>query len=647
MRSSGGVATVEEAAAHPALILLSGPAGGRRRARARSPRSRGVENAIAFDMGGTSTDVCLIAGGRAERSRRVVTSAGLPIRLPMVDVHTVGAGGGSIAWRDAGGALRVGPRSAGAAPGPACYGRGGTRADRDRRQPAARPAAARSSPGGLELDRRPPQRALAGFDPRRVVDGRQRRDAARAAGRLGRARPRPARLRARRLRRRRPAARLRARRRARLRESARARRGGRALGARARRERRAPRPRPVVRASRWRRSGDLPARARRACATAGSRSSSRCRSGRRARRRASTAHTRSATATRTAAREVELVAVRTADVAPGRRSSSPAAGPSQVAPGPRARRAARRDLLGPADGWAGETDAHGTLVLERVPHRSHVELQVIGSSLRAIAEEMGAVLVRSAFSSNIKERRDCSTALFDRAGRMIVQAEHIPVHLGAMPEAVAAVMARDPAPDDVWVLNDPYTGGTHLPDITLVSRPSSASPSAARTMRTSAAWSPRACRRSRGALPGRARHPAHAPRRRRRWTLHRRELAQPGRAARRPAGPARCAPPRRAAQSRSSSRAAGASASRRAMDELYAYSERVVRAGIARASRRPLRGRGRRSRPSRATSTSASRSRSPATRSRSTSPARRPSTGESQLPARRDSLGVLLRRPLP
>ena len=98
-----------------------------------------------------------------------------------------------------------------------------------------------------------------------------------------------------------------------------------------------------------------------------------------------------------------------------------------------------------------------------------VELQVIGSSLRAIAEEMGAVLVRSAFSSNIKERRDCSTALFDRAGRMIVQAEHIPVHLGAMPEAVAAVMAHDPAPDDVWVLNDPYAGGTHLPDITLVS----------------------------------------------------------------------------------------------------------------------------------------------------------------------------------
>ncbi len=80
------------------------------------------------------------------------------------------------------------------------------------------------------------------------------------------------------------------------------------------------------------------------------------------------------------------------------------------------------------------------------------------------------MLVRSAFSANIKERRDCSTALFDERGRMIVQAEHIPVHLGAMPEAVAAVRARDPAPGEIFVVNDPYTGGTHLPDITMVSR---------------------------------------------------------------------------------------------------------------------------------------------------------------------------------
>ena len=99
-----------------------------------------------------------------------------------------------------------------------------------------------------------------------------------------------------------------------------------------------------------------------------------------------------------------------------------------------------------------------------------VELQVIGSALRAIAEEMGAVLVRSAFSANIKERRDCSTALFDESGRMVTQAEHIPVHLGAMPEAVAAVRAHDPVPGEPWILNDPYSGGTHLPDLTIVTR---------------------------------------------------------------------------------------------------------------------------------------------------------------------------------
>jgi N-methylhydantoinase B len=99
-----------------------------------------------------------------------------------------------------------------------------------------------------------------------------------------------------------------------------------------------------------------------------------------------------------------------------------------------------------------------------------LELQLIGASLRSIADEMGAVLVRSAFSANIKERRDCSTALFDPSGRMVAQAEHIPVHLGAMPDAVAAVRAHDPGPDDVYILNDPFAGGTHLPDITLVTR---------------------------------------------------------------------------------------------------------------------------------------------------------------------------------
>ena len=85
----------------------------------------------------------------------------------------------------------------------------------------------------------------------------------------------------------------------------------------------------------------------------------------------------------------------------------------------------------------------------------NVELQVLGAALRAIADEMNALLVRSAFSPNIKERRDCSTAIFDAAGRMVAQAESIPVHLGAMPDAVAAVAACRPAREDVFVLNDP------------------------------------------------------------------------------------------------------------------------------------------------------------------------------------------------
>jgi N-methylhydantoinase A len=125
MRSSGGVASLAEAAAHPAVALVSGPAAGTVGA-ALLARRAGFENAISFDMGGTSTDVSLIVDGRAGlAAEREV--GGLPLRLPTLDLHTVGAGGGSIVWLDSGGAIRVGPESAGADPGPACYGRGGTR----------------------------------------------------------------------------------------------------------------------------------------------------------------------------------------------------------------------------------------------------------------------------------------------------------------------------------------------------------------------------------------------------------------------------------------------------------------------------------------------------------------------------------------
>ena len=97
-----------------------------------------------------------------------------------------------------------------------------------------------------------------------------------------------------------------------------------------------------------------------------------------------------------------------------------------------------------------------------------ITLQVLTGALHAACEEMGAVLVRAAHSANIKERRDASTALFDPAGQMVMQAEHIPVHLGAMPAAVEAVLDAEHVPGRSWVLNDPYRGGTHLPDVTVI-----------------------------------------------------------------------------------------------------------------------------------------------------------------------------------
>jgi N-methylhydantoinase A len=166
MLSSGGVAPVAEAAAHPARLLVSGPAGGVVGA-GLAARRAGFADAIAFDMGGTSTDVCLLPAGRAARvSEREV--GGLPIRLPTVDVHTVGAGGGSLVRRDGGGAVRVGPESAGADPGPACYGRGGGPTVTDANLLLGRLPG--ELPGGLVLDRDAAAAALDGLDPAAVVE---------------------------------------------------------------------------------------------------------------------------------------------------------------------------------------------------------------------------------------------------------------------------------------------------------------------------------------------------------------------------------------------------------------------------------------------------------------------------------------------
>lgn len=123
MQSNGGLIDAATAAGHAAWTVLSGPAAGAAGA-AFVARAAGTPDALCVDMGGTSCDVCVVDGG-AVQEHGAGAVAGRPLALPMVAVHTVGAGGGSVAWRDPGGALRVGPRSAGADPGPACYGRGG------------------------------------------------------------------------------------------------------------------------------------------------------------------------------------------------------------------------------------------------------------------------------------------------------------------------------------------------------------------------------------------------------------------------------------------------------------------------------------------------------------------------------------------
>jgi N-methylhydantoinase A len=176
MQSSGGLIDLEAAASHAAWTVLSGPAGGAAGA-AYIARAAGAPDAVCFDMGGTSCDVCVVDDG-AVQEESSGTIARRPLALPMVAVHTVGAGGGSIAWRDPGGALRVGPRSAGADPGPACYGRGGT-------EPTVTDAnlvlgyLAGDAPlaGGVALDREAAQRAIAGLaeeldlDPTACAEG--------------------------------------------------------------------------------------------------------------------------------------------------------------------------------------------------------------------------------------------------------------------------------------------------------------------------------------------------------------------------------------------------------------------------------------------------------------------------------------------
>jgi N-methylhydantoinase A/oxoprolinase/acetone carboxylase beta subunit len=177
MQSSGGLTDAATAAGHAALTVLSGPAGGAAAAALLAARLD-EPDLLCFDMGGTSCDVCVVEGGRvrATGGREI---GGRPLALPMVDIHTVGAGGGSIAWRDAGGALRVGPRSAGADPGPAAYGRGGTEPTvTDAHVVLGHLDVQRPLAGGVALDPEAAQRAVGALatelglpDPRACAEG--------------------------------------------------------------------------------------------------------------------------------------------------------------------------------------------------------------------------------------------------------------------------------------------------------------------------------------------------------------------------------------------------------------------------------------------------------------------------------------------
>ena len=176
MQSNGGLIDAVSAAGHAAWTVLSGPAGGAAGA-AFAARAAGTPDALCFDMGGTSCDVCVVDAGTVQE-RGGGEIAGRPLALPMLAVHTVGAGGGSVAWRDPGGALRVGPRSAGAQPGPACYGLGGSEPTvTDANLLLGYLAADAPLAGGVRLDCGLAERAIAelagalGLDPIACAEG--------------------------------------------------------------------------------------------------------------------------------------------------------------------------------------------------------------------------------------------------------------------------------------------------------------------------------------------------------------------------------------------------------------------------------------------------------------------------------------------
>src|SRR5438132_148388 len=517
MTSSGGTLAPEAAATRAASLALSGPAGGVVGARLVGA-AVGLQDLLTLDMGGTSADASLVTGG-TPLGDGGGTVAGLALALPAVLIETVSAGGGSIARVDEGGALKVGPESAGAIPGPACYGRGGerptvtdaclalrwldaphpladaVRLDRDAAERALRSLESVGSDppaiaaGIVAVATAVMARALKrvsvarGLDPRRMAllpfGGAGPLFGCQLAEALGMRTivipPHPGAL--------------------------------SALGLASAAERvdlLASFHRPLEGLP----SADLGAAfapllaegrsevpdgalLRYAdCRFAGQGyevtvpvtgdGAQRIRDAFLVEHRARFGHAGSG-------QSVELVNLRVVALREGplprfadaqRVVQRPGASRPITWRGSRVSAAVwALDDLAPGVTIAGPAilaGRDGASVRRRVggAHMTldAVGLEVMGHAFASVAEEMGLVLIHSAVSPNIRERRDCSAALFDAAGEMIAQAAHIPVHLGAMHESVAAVRALVPAPrpGDVFILNDPYTGGSHLPDITLI-----------------------------------------------------------------------------------------------------------------------------------------------------------------------------------
>ena len=551
MQSSGGIIPARVAAEEPVRTVLSGPAGGVVGA-CRMAQWAGFDKIIGFDMGGTSTDVFVAnAAAGAERTRESMV-AGVPIGVPMLDIHTAGAGGGSLARYDAGGMLRVGPESAGADPGPICFGRGERATVTDANFVLGRLDAASFLGGGVHLDGERTRRLMseqmgalktaeefaAGIV--RVVEtqmekairvisverGHDPRDFTLVA--FGGGGPLHACSLARALR----------------------------------------IPRVLVPAlpgalsavgilladtvRDFSRTVMLPGDAMEsvgeifgemeklgAAEFAAEGLSGAAQASLDLRYRGQgyelnvgydpTAPERSMAAFHDlhrqrygfadVARPVEIVNARVRMIAaiepyqPERRTLVAGDGSAactaerevwfeggfQADANLQARAARPGDVIaGPAmiteytaatlvpPGCDARVDSLGSLVIEvgdggvgeetpkeevrmKTQAADPVELAIFQSAVHSIAEEMGAALRRTALSPNIKERRDYSCAVFDGRGRAIAMGDHMPVHLGSMPMSVqAAIAAIEFAPGDIAILNDPYAGGTHLPDITMV-----------------------------------------------------------------------------------------------------------------------------------------------------------------------------------